>query len=102
MDLVDIDKVLDDFELNEDRQDATSCRNTTIAAAAINVTAVVAEEQEVVSLSHQAQNIIKPPNVTNVFHSLNEYVNAEVNKKNCEPVEVNIELSDDGKLIFVI
>lgn len=69
MDIVDIDKVLDDFELNEDNgyNNSINTQHNTAPLAAV--------PQQITQQTSTAPS--KPfVNVSNVFHSLNEYVNA--------------------------
>lgn len=80
MDLVDIDKVLDDFELNEDNShnhNANYRNEHSIESIQSNklLTAVSSEQNSQQCNSVPAKQFI---NVSNVFHSLNEYVNAGV------------------------
>lgn len=98
MDIVDIDKVLDDFELSEDRnlRASNQCRTEQIIVATTednkcasikNVTDGVQSEVSHSRVHHQS---ISSPNskniksnfvnVSNVFMSLNEYVNAGLDK----------------------
>lgn len=98
MDIVDIDKVLDDFELNEDRKSRTSIRCNTANEAQISVTEpsgstekqqqnVPADKEaatnksfikEFAGSSNSVSNKSNFVNVSNVFMSLNEYVNAGI------------------------
>lgn len=96
MDIVDIDKVLDDFELNEDN--GYNCNNVhhnnrigdTIQVD--KLTAPISQQNNPKQSSSTVSNK-QFVNVSNVFHSLNEYVNAEVESKLPQYVE---EKSDDN------
>lgn len=87
MDIVDIDKVLDDFELNEDN-DSNNDRSEQLRQPiqADKLPASIPQQ------SHQQNGSPVPSkqqfvNVSNVFHSLNEYVNAGVDSKTPQYVE---------------
>lgn len=79
MDLVDIDKVLDDFELHEDQRPSDNSSVHVVATSADK--RVLDDESGRKSQQQQSQG--RPVatktfvNVSNVFHSLNEYVNAD-------------------------
>uniref|UniRef100_A0A182XFE8 FYVE-type domain-containing protein n=1 Tax=Anopheles quadriannulatus TaxID=34691 RepID=A0A182XFE8_ANOQN len=81
MDLVDIDKVLDDLELNEDDGNSVATRPAD-AKATVNGTAADPQTAVVAALgpATAAQEKLKfkanVVNVSTVFSSLNEYVNA--------------------------
>lgn len=120
MDIVDIDKVLDDFELNEDRNSRASnqCRTEqlTVATTAEHNTFALspnfpkASAQNPGDIQTEANNARAPHqladsanskniksnfvNVSNVFMSLNEYVNAGLDKTVAESFpSVNSQVS---------
>lgn len=80
MDIVDIDKVLDDFELNEDNDrnnDRSDQLRQPIQVDRFSTTSGPPQR------NHQHQSTSPVPskqfvNVSNVFHSLNEYVDSKV------------------------
>lgn len=94
MDIVDIDKVLDDFELNEDNgyNYHNEQQNDQISEP-IQVNKLSPQIQQ---RSNQQSSSTVPAkqfvNVTNVFHSLNEYVNAGVDTKTTQYVEQSDEI----------
>lgn len=82
MDIVDIDKVLDDFELNEDNgYDFDNERKSDRIMDPIRVnestTPIPPRNNQQCSSTVSTKFV----NVSNVFHSLNEYVNAGVESK---------------------
>lgn len=82
MDLVDIDKVLDDFELNEDQKiddnnDVGGKLPGHHRRPLTTLTTDYARKPTAAATSSQAATAAAV-NVSNVFHSLNEYVNVEI------------------------
>lgn len=92
MDIVDIDKVLDDFELNEDNgyNHSNEHRNDQISEP-IQVNKLPTSIQQTNNQQSNSNGSTVPAkqfvNVSNVFHSLNEYVNAGVDAKTPQFVE---------------
>lgn len=94
MDLVDIDKVLDDFELHEDQRPSDHSGVHVVAATNADKRSV---DDDAGRKSQQPQG--RPVtsktfvNVSNVFHSLNEYVNADcraaIDKNNRSSSEIS-------------
>lgn len=92
MDIVDIDKVLDDFELNEDNGYNHSEHQNDQISEPVQVNKLAAPTPQ--KNNQQSSSSVSTKqfvNVTNVFHSLNEYVNAGVDSKIAEYVEEQSE-----------
>lgn len=93
MDIVDIDKVLDDFELNEDNgynhnNEHRIDQNSEPIQVNKSTTPIPQKINQLSSSSVQPKQYV---NVSNVFHSLNEYVNAGVDAKIPQYVEEQSE-----------
>lgn len=78
MDLVDIDKVLDDFELHEDQRPSDNSSVHVVSAPNAEKRSLD-DESSRKSQQQQGRPVASKTfvNVSNVFHSLNEYVNAD-------------------------
>ncbi|XP_035900514.1 zinc finger FYVE domain-containing protein 9 [Anopheles stephensi] len=84
MDLVDIDKVLDDLELNEDDGTSTATKasdtRSSVRESGVSVNGTTTEQAAAVGPAPVSQEKLKfkanVVNVSTVFSSLNEYVNA--------------------------